>query len=357
MNSEYSARPVVIPATATGPEAEDFRATVAVRNAVYRELNGSDDETMTAEEVLPLYTTSTRTRRLVWLATVGGRVAGRISVDLPLENDSVTANVEVLILPEFRGRGVGSAAAETALQAAAAAGRTSISTETVHEPGGVFPSLASPTGFGSIPADARARFAMKHGFTLGQVNRASALDLTTTPERIDAAYARALTHAAGYDVLQWTGDTPPEHLAGLAVLMSRMSTDAPHGEVEVTAEVWDADRVRAGDARIREGGLMRLMTVARHRDSGVLAAYNVLLRPRREGAATLQADTLVRADHRGKRLGMVVKCAGLRTWRDLAPDSPHVLTWNAEENRPMLDINESLGFVARRHLGAWHLTV
>ena len=136
-------------------------------------------------------------------------------------------------------------------------------------------------------------------------------------------------------------------------MKSRMSTDTPMGALEFDEETWDAARVAEHDAKYLQGGVTVQVTAAQHIATGEMCGFNELTIVTDMTAATHQEDTLVLSDHRGHKLGLLVKCAGLLSWREVAPDSPRVLTYNAEENRPMLDINEAIGFLPRAYIGAW----
>lgn len=59
------------------------------------------------------------------------------------------------------------------------------------------------------------------------------------------------------------------------------------------------------------------------------------------------------AEHRGHRLGMLVKVANLRQVVAREPQRTRVMTWNAEENRPMLAVNEAIGFRAVGYEAGW----
>jgi hypothetical protein len=69
-----------------------------------------------------------------------------------------------------------------------------------------------------------------------------------------------------------------------------------------------------------------------------------------------QAETLVLSEHRGHRLGTIVKIANIQHLARVNPDAPLIFTDNAEENRPMLDVNEAVGFEAIAYQAAWKKT-
>jgi GNAT superfamily N-acetyltransferase len=345
-------RHIVIPPTVDAPEAGDFTEMVHVRNLVYREINGHDDERITAGELLPAMRSTEYELRFVWLVVLDGEPVGRVGIDIPLEDDSRVAFWRIELLQRSWNRGVGSAGHALVERVAREHGRSVLQSWATH-PNAPGPRLTPPTGFGSVPADHAAMFYQHHGYSLEQVERNSALDLASATPRLEELYAQATAASAGYRIAQWFLPTPAEFVDGYAWMKSRMITDAPAAAMEFDEEVWDAARLGRHEAMYLDAGRPMQVTAAQHLATGELCAFNELVIGNDRTEATHQEDTLVLQEHRGHRLGLLVKCAALLSWRDFASESPRVLTYNAEENRPMLDINEAIGFVPIAYEGAW----
>lgn len=283
------------------------------------------------EEVRERSRTVTDRRFVMLAAVVDGEVVGEANLHLPLKDNLHFSAVWLSVRPAWRRRGVGSALLAEVERQARLAGRTTVCVEADTAP--------------DRPAAADA-FAPRHGYAKALVNVRSDLDL---PEgSLDALLApleaQAAPHAADYDLLTWWDDVPDAWLDERAALAARMSTDAPLGEIDAEEEVWDAERVRAQFATARAMGRRMVETVAVHRPSGHAVAFTDLAVAEHTPDVAYQWDTLVRADHRGHRLGQLVKAANLRALRTGLPGVRRVVTWNAEVNEPMLRVNRALGF-------------
>ncbi|WP_349427308.1 GNAT family N-acetyltransferase [Microbacterium sp. LWS13-1.2] len=345
-------RPLVVPASIDAPDAADFVEMVRVRNLIYREISGHDDHRIAADELLPHYRPTEYETRLSWVIVDDGAIIGRVGVDIPHEEGSNAAFWLMELLRETWGRGIGTAAYELVEKTAREHGRTVLQSWAEH-PAAPGAQLAPPTGFGAIPEDHVARFYLRHGYALEQVERNSAFDLTGSFAGVERLLAEAQAASPDYRVVQWFAPTPEEFVAGYAWMKSRMSTDAPSAALEFAEEAWDAARIAEHDGRYTSSGRTIQVTAAQHIETGELCAFNELVIGKDRTEASHQEDTLVLKEHRGHKLGTLVKCAGLLSWRDVAPASARVITYNAEENRPMLDINEAIGFAPVAYEGAW----
>ncbi|WP_411373924.1 hypothetical protein ACLH0K_12675 [Arthrobacter sp. MPF02] len=96
-----------------------------------------------------------------------------------------------------------------------------------------------------------------------------------------------------------------------------------------------------------------VVAAALHRETRELVAYTVLNWRPAVPASIAQQDTLVAGDHRGHRLGMLIKLANLRRAQARWRSARSILTWNASENQHMLAINIALGFKPAGYEGEW----
>jgi len=346
--------PVVVPASVDAPDARVFVEMVRIANAVCLHDAGHDYLHEEPEEMLGMWQDQADWIQLGFAALRGDEVLGVVKMMISNQPDAGTVEFDLMVDPPHRGQGLEGPLLAEVEREARDRGISTIQTWTLHRPDAVGERLASPTGWGSIPADAEARLQQQNGFTLEQVERNSVFDLTGDLSLVERML-RDSEAAAGdeYRSVTWTSPTPPEYIDGFAYALSRMSTDTPQGGLVVDEQHWDAARVKRRDARLNAQGLTVSVAAVLHVPTGRVVAYNELAIADDPAGATQQFGTLVVKEHRGHRLGTIVKCANLLRWRTIAPRSPRVSTFNAEENRPMLDINEAIGFVPASYAGAW----
>lgn len=346
-----------VPATLDDEGGDDFIEMVDVRNAIETEILGTDDLNPTAKELLPFFHDAFSPKRL-FLARIDGRIVGRGVYEWQPEEGATAAFIEVQVAQQARRRGVGTSLLRVLEATAAADGLRVIQSWSSHLPAISDDVLVPPTGFGAIDRNSpAARFAQAHGYRLEQVDRISRIDLPVEPGVLAAKRAEAAAHAPEYDVVQWVGRCPEEWLTDMAHLHQRMSTDAPMAAIEFAEEDWNETRVRNLDDMNLGGGRLGVTSAAVHTPSNRLVGFTEISLPEHEGRPASQWDTLVLKEHRGHRLGMLLKVANLELVQQISPSTPRVTTYNAEENRPMLDVNEAVGFVPTAYEAAWKKTV
>lgn len=345
---------MVVPASVDAPDAEEFLAMVDLANDICVVDAATHDLHEQPEEMLPRWLDRSDATHHGFIARRGPAVVGTAYLKTSNEAGSTTAEADILVIPPHRASGVAQALLTRVEDEARQLGRTMLQVWTLHPATSSERMLTPATGHGSVPANELSDLFTDNGFTMEQVERTSTLALNGDLSLIERMLARAMAFAGDdYRVITWCLPTPEHLREGYGDVMSRMATDVPSGDLVFEEERWDAARVVRHDKVITDAGQLLSVTAVEHVPSGRLVAFNELvIGPDRSGV-THQYGTLVVKEHRGKRLGTIVKCANLLRWREIAPDSPKISTFNAEENRPMLDINEAIGFVPTSYAAGW----
>ena len=133
-------------------------------------------------------------------------------------------------------------------------------------------------------------------------------------------------------------------------------TDAPRDE-GVQATRWDAQRVAEQEEHALAHGLRFRTVAARHDATGELAALTQLCTEDGTPGWAFQQITAVAKEHRGHRLGLLVKAANLQQLTGDDPGARRILTGNAGANKYMIAINEMLGFRVSDQYREWSLDI
>ena len=357
--TDFTLERVVIPArlddaNRADPIGADFIATVEVRNATQADGYGTDELSATSAELLPLWLDQKYEPKQLFAARLNGRIVARATFETRPGAEGNTAWVDVQVHPQFRRRGIGTALADQLETLANEDHRTNLVLSTVSK-AAAGERLRSPTGFGSVPAgNAEVRFLLGRDFRLEQVRRASRLALPVVTDIVDRLIEQSQQRAGtDYRVHQWSGRTPDRWLDDMALLFTRMSTDAPNAGLDEPEDVWTRERLIEYEDRAETGPKTSVVSVVEHLPTARLAGMTELGVPAEPDRPVSQNDTIVLEEHRGQRLGMLLKAANIRHLRSTAPGHPSIITFNAEENRHMLEVNEAVGFLAIGFEGAW----
>ena len=199
-------------------------------------------------------------------------------------------------------------------------------------------------GIDAWEAEAPLGFATHHGLMARSVEvmrRQLLGDLDWSV--LDSLYDEARTHARDYELVRQLGATSDDQLEAVAVMVSAIN-DAPSDDLDVEDDVFTAARIRAYDEAQAARGRLVHIVMARHRETGALAGETTVVVDLERPQLAAQHDTSVVREHRGHRLGLMLKLDMLRWLRETQPQLESIDTWNAESNAHMIRINEALGY-------------
>lgn len=330
------------PAAARATSTALHLGVVDVARACAIEDLGTDDIAWTATDLARFLMPTPDAAKALWAGVENGRIVGFATIEAPLTDNLQLAEINVLVAPGSRRRGIGGRLFEIAQQRAAALGRRIwLSWAQTTPPNGQSATISAPPGGELLAEHPGVQFLLHHGFALEQIDRISRLD---RPVPLDSQAPRAELLPSGYELKTWPTPLPPEWIDSYARLRSRVTIDAPLAGVDAEEEAWSPKRLTRRWAAQAVVGQRELVVAAVDVASGTPVAFTQMFWSDENPEIAEQGFTFVRADHRGHHLGLLVKQAMLGELAKRAPTISRIYTFNASENDHMLAINAQLGY-------------
>jgi GNAT superfamily N-acetyltransferase len=255
-------------------------------------------------------------------------MAGRAFVRYPELDNRHLAFADIHVHPDRQRRGVGAALVRHVEALVRAEGRRSVLTE----------------AYSPVEYDGPALlFAKAMGYTPAIEDGMKVVDLVETEPTWDAIEAATAPRAGGYTLVAWRDRVPEDQLEGYSRLNEAFNDLAPTGDLELEREVWDAERVRAGE----EQGLAvgrHVLAVAAVDAGGRMAGMTEIVVNAHARTRGFQSGTLVLPEDRGRGLGLLMKVANHRAAREHYPECRILVTGNAGVNVAMNAVNDRLGY-------------
>jgi GNAT superfamily N-acetyltransferase len=260
-----------------------------------------------------------------YLVEADGDAVGLANYFVSTWDNQHLAWMSVRIHPEHRRSGHGSAVVDRMLERARAEGRRTL-------------------GIDGWDSPAVAAFGARHGFEVasrGVVRRQVLAEVDWA--LVEALHKEAADHASPYTLERWLDLSNPVQLGQLSDIIGAIN-DAPNDDLDFEDEVFPPERIgRYEQAQAAQGHLLHRV-VARHRETGRLAGNTVVVVFQERPTLGEQHDTSVLREHRGHRLGLLLKTEMLLWLREAQPRLATFDTGNAATNDHMIGINEQLGY-------------
>lgn len=254
-----------------------------------------------------------------------GTLAGVLSVELPTYDNTNLAWFEVEVHPDRRGRGLGGELLAYGEGLAEELGRTSL-------------------GLSAWDLPKADLFARRQGYEPKAIEVNRRQDLTALDwDLVQRLYDEAARAASAYELVRVSGVLPDDLLDGMVAVTASIN-DAPKDELDIEDDEFSPERLRAYEQAQLAHDRSLYRVIARERATGELAGHSTITVERERPHIAEQADTAVARNHRGHRLGALVKTGMLLWMREAEPALTQLDTWNAESNAHMIGINEQLGY-------------
>lgn len=254
-----------------------------------------------------------------------GTATGLLRLEVPTYDNTNHTWIDLMVHPDHRGRGVGSALIEFSEQRTRELGRAIV-------------------GYGELDLPKADAFARRHGFEAKSVEVNRMQDLTGLDYSVvQDLYDASLAAATGYELVRITGTLPDELLDDMVTLTESIN-DAPKDDLDMEDDVYSPERLRAYEQAQLRSDRSIYRVIAREKATGALAGHTTVTVEHERPHIGEQNDTAVSRAHRGHRLGALVKTAMLLWLREAEPALARIDTWNAESNSHMIGINEQLNY-------------
>ncbi|MGF1425047.1 GNAT family N-acetyltransferase [Kitasatospora sp. LaBMicrA B282] len=255
-----------------------------------------------------------------WAGYVDGTLVGLGRLALPDGENSGIAQIDVMVHPGFRRRGVGTELLRAVMPAVRDSGRPTVNSDAM--------KAGSPGA------------AWAGGLGFREVNRSVVMRLVideTKPELWDVPVPE------GYRLARWAGSTPEKLIESYAAARQAVQ-DAPLGESSIRLPTWDPARIRREERQLAEQGAEERVVVAIHQATGEIVGVTGILTYAYRPENSYQNDTSVVNAHRGNGLGRVMKAAMMRWLVVERPQVRRIMTGTNADNVHMIAVNDAIGY-------------